>query len=289
MSKFLTLVLLVVSLQAKADADVTNWFYGLFSQQLNALQTAGINQVSGKSIDDLKLKARQIKVTTKQFINYQNNVTDLWSRESAFWDPSQNTIFVSEQHLKAATIQQIKDISLHEYFRALDIFDENFGHSSMISYYFLIHKILTKNPDIIKNKVTLPALKLLIESATLPNEAFKIELAMNGGSKNSPPEGGTSGTGGGGDIRILDFKTKVISEIVFDFDRNLINTSQFIDALVFLSKLKIEVSHEVGSGTYLFDADKKVFLLPTDVYSGQSFADKFAETLAKAIDQRKGQ
>ena len=133
--------------------------------------------------------------------------------------------------------------------------DENYNVSFLSNVFVKFTKMSRQHPELVKHPESLETLKTLIE--------FQ-------GVKLAESEGGSSGAGGGGDIRSQQFKEAVLEELFFDFDRNQISEMQFILATDILSLLKVELSPVVPNGQFTFENKTRTLLIPKEVLSNEN-------------------
>lgn len=265
MSKLLTAVfvfgLFINSAVANEPEITANNLREIGRIYFSALKSSGIDRVSGVSIEKIQDVVETIKIEMQGEVNVPSKSTSPAIRRTAYWEPNTRTIYVSALHIRRTNPQSIPGIMAHEFYRAADIYDEDYNVSALTNHYVKTIQLREQNPWIVKNNETFEALKSLIE----------------GPSKRLFADGGSSGVGGGGDIRSLEFKETVLAELFFDFDRRLISRTQFLAATKALRRLKVELSILQFPGTFSFDRNADTLLIPLD-WSG-TYYDLNFETI----------
>ncbi len=258
MSKFLTAVFLIGFFMASQvhAGESPQYYRNIFIQLCEKLRQAGVEELGGMEIDQVISKSQQVKITLVPKVQYPGKLSDSFNvtRESAYYDPSANTIFISESHANAILANRGEEIFTkliaHEFLRALGIDDENYAVSSLMDIYI---KLSYPKDEPLRKK---PSDKLL----------QSLEQKMNQKSL-----GGVTGVGGGGDILAMSFKSMLMKISLHALEDERLTEVQFWTVFNNISNFKIEVSQRQDiyllPGQYLYDPESGSFIISSFVFS----------------------
>jgi hypothetical protein len=226
--------------------------YELFRDTMTQIKNEGVKQIGGQSVDDLIQAAQKITIKVvpeTQFQNLSNEIEGTY-RGSGYWNKPTNTIYLSERHMELMTAKRGRWVVVHEFTEILGPGDKNFHKSALMDAVSTMKSIDARKPGMIHSQAT-------------------VDLFTN--RLNQSESGGVTGTGGGGDGRILSYMNLIYLELFFRVDRGTMSADQFNRIADLMEGLDVEFSKGVPQGTFRFDAALSRLRFPNDPAVGGNF------------------
>ncbi len=206
-----------------------------YFDSLDRLTQLGVRSIGGIPTVDVRKKAESLNIVFVPVVLFPDRTGAPAFRRTAYWEPAQQTIFISQNHIAKMRAEEIGGILGHEIYRSLDIDDETLDLSAIINCFLRASQLSQTHPALYRNVRSIDVLRNQIERPRL-----------------SARTGGISGVGGGGDLRSQQIKEAIIEEIFYFYDRGAMDLRAFSLTLDLLSHFRIEISPSVQNGTYRF-------------------------------------
>ncbi|RYZ76988.1 MAG: hypothetical protein EOP05_03335 [Proteobacteria bacterium] len=243
-----------ISALADSESEATTALLEMFDVYCEILVREGVPEIDGISIERIREKAHDVKLVVVSSLSIALLNSPGAVRKTAYWDPDNQTLFVSKAHLQASSdFSAFKGLFIHEMFRAVGISDDNYNTSAVIESYLdvrseLLEQTLKLSPQTIVNPLRIDLLKTRI---------------LQGGLHGA--RGGISGVGGGGDFRSLNLKRRIVNNLFAGLDKGEISNEQFVRCLNILEQLRIEVASELLPGSVSFQTNGFLILVSVDL------------------------
>ena len=245
---FLSVITVNTAFAQKESEEI---FRGIFLNTLNKLEVIGVSRIDGIPISKIKQDARTVQVSVKPYVSYSEEDS---YRSSGFWIKEKNLKLIS---LSLHHLNQLEDgiyganaevMIMHEFFGPLGIQDNNFSISAQIRIVFLL---IHQQESNIKNNLPITIIKSL---GSL--DYFKKDIQV--------ARGGTSGVGGGGDYRIMDYMSLIYTELFFLIDRKIVSEAKFDQAMQKLKVLDIQFDASIPQSRYKYDKISSNLRIPSN-------------------------
>ena len=216
------------------------------------LKVSGVLQVAKISIDDLIVKGNDIKIQVTDIVAYpsKEKLPLITTRNSAYWDPAQGAIIVSEKHGNVASAEIFSNLMIHEFYRAAGIYDENYNTSTLTNAYL---SLISAN----------------INSMLQSENSSILSLLRN--KIASAESGGYSGVGGGGDLFASSFKKLLMHTIIASSALNGLSSDSIAKIIDQIVDTKFEISKDESlmknSNKYEYDIESGTFLLSESIFT----------------------
>ncbi len=257
--QILSLTLIFVSSQRANAAD--DFIYPKFKDYLMKAKALGVQDINGESVSLIITRAKEIEIDWVSRIEPNEHTSiDGTYRTTAHWDKEKNKITFSSYHINKLLLNppgslKLETIIAHEYFGALNIFDDNFSTTSPLEVIVWMHRLN-------KNSLSEHGIPFLSSEAPINLFAEQIKVAR----------GGSTGVGGGGDGRISQYSWRLYHELFKLLNKEQITTTQARLALGRLATVKIEFSEKVPQGEVRFSDDHSKILVPPNSTMGDNFS-----------------
>lgn len=235
---------IVGSVSSSDNARLAQKFKDSSFQTLDELQFYGISQVNGKTIDSMKRALGSVDVQFVQSIEVPERLT-VGARSGAYWSRRENKIYVSREASDRWSDSEWRGMSTHETSALVDNEDNQFERSALIKS-FIELKRSCGNCDT-GNKA----------SGILKQ---RIEMQF----KN----GGATGVGGGGDTRLLNVKSRLVTKITELFLNGSITEQEFSLTLLIYQLSSVNISNTLAAGKIVPGEQPLSFTISAQDFTG---------------------
>lgn len=227
-----------------------------FEENLRYLKKNGVENVAGRSVDELIEKGRKVPVIVTETSSYRGS--DGSDRRSGQW--GEGGVVLSSRHLLNMGEKHHSGIWTHEKCQQITRgdCDQNYRVSALIEAHKAFEGIRAKRAG------------TDLEMRPVPLKEFSRDFEKGAPSRDRQKSGGgVTGIGGGGDMRGLEFLKTVYLYLFLEISRERLSYDEFHPIYELLGAFDIQFHSQLPQGK-LHIANDTIYI-PQDALSGDRF------------------